>query len=504
MACLTEDVILRLVEGDLPPEQLAEVEEHFVACDECRGLAADVARSVSASGLVAADAVSDLEQTIATPVDSGIGHLPSIGEHVARYVVTQRIGSGGMGVVFLAWDPTLDRSIVLKVLHPDRQRHEAYNAMLLREAQAMARLSHPNVVAVHDAGIFDERVFLAMQFVEGSTLRDWTKKERRPWQQTVDVFAQAGRGLASAHAAGIVHRDFKPANVLVGNDGRARVTDFGLALNVGTAAFGIDSAVRLGESSVISEKTQTGTIKGTPAYMAPEQYEGKRADARSDQFSFCVALYEALYGVRPFTGSDVDELKSAVLMGTPNLPLPSHDVPSSIHAVVTRGLNVEPDARFASMDELLNALEAKPDVSHETRTSKPEAIALPKSRRKILLGGSAVVALLLLLAVGIGRMGTRTNGGRSLAEQVPVAQNEAPKQEPAKPELAKVALESEGAGELGAVAPDSSSNEGPASNRKGPPIAASKRIRRAPSVSRNTSPAKPAPTYDDGVMRPKF
>lgn len=298
--------------------------------------------------------------------------LPANGAVVSRYVVTKPIGRGGMGVVFLAWDPTLNRSITLKLLHADRGRDASENAMLLREAQAMARLSHPNVVTVHDAGIFDERVFLAMEFVDGETLRTWMRAKERTWTDILEAFVEAGRGLAAAHSAGMVHRDFKPGNVMVGRDGRVRVTDFGLAFRPETEGVASDPSVSLGLDTS-QERTRTGVLKGTPAYMAPEQFRGERADARSDQFSFCVALFEALYGVRPFDAEGIGQLRDAVLRGVPATPPPERSVPSAIHEVVSRGLRTDPTARFGTMADLLAALDgARRDVTDPARRERTD------------------------------------------------------------------------------------------------------------------------------------
>jgi eukaryotic-like serine/threonine-protein kinase len=271
------------------------------------------------------------------------------GAAVGRYVVLDRIGAGGMGVVYAAYDPELDRRVALKLLRPDRFGGEAGRSRLLREAQALARLTHPNVVAVHDAGTFGDRVFVAMELVEGETLRQWLEAEPRSWREVLDRFLPAGRGLAAAHAAGLVHRDFKPENVLLGRDGRVRVVDFGLAKALADAAE--EPAEALAEPGGGTPLTEWGVVLGTPAYMAPEQVRGIAADARSDQFSFCVALYEALYGERPFAGEGVVREAPA---GT--------RVPGWLRAVVLRGLKASPEERYPAMDGLLRDLEGDPEA----------------------------------------------------------------------------------------------------------------------------------------------
>jgi tetratricopeptide (TPR) repeat protein len=261
------------------------------------------------------------------------------GAAVGRYLVLDRIGAGGMGVVYAAYDPELDRRVALKLLRPDRFTGEVDRLRLLREAQALARLADPNVVAVYDAGTFGDRVFVAMELVEGETLRQWLGAGSRSWREILDRFLPAGRGLAAAHAAGLVHRDFKPENVLLGRDGRVRVVDFGLA----------EAAPEPG-GELATPLAECGLVLGTPAYMAPEQIRGLAADARSDQFSFCVTLYEALYGERPFAGT------------APRGAPAGTKVPGWLRAVVLRGLKASPEERYPSMAGLLRDLERDPEA----------------------------------------------------------------------------------------------------------------------------------------------
>src|SRR5690606_14002911 len=217
------------------------------------------------------------------------------------------LGEGGMGVVYAAYDEDLDRRIAIKVLR-DSYGDAAARERMVREAQAMARLSHPNVVQVHDVGDQGGQLYVAMEFVKGMTLRTWLSEQDRPWREIRAMFVQAGRGLAAAHAEGLVHRDFKPDNVLIGGDGRARVADFGLAGAAGVPDSDSESlpdsvVIRVGRQSAFNTAlTLAGTIMGTPAYMSPEQHRGVATDARSDQFSFCVALWGAIYGEPPFAG----------------------------------------------------------------------------------------------------------------------------------------------------------------------------------------------------------
>jgi serine/threonine protein kinase/tetratricopeptide (TPR) repeat protein len=272
--------------------------------------------------------------------------LPSLspGDVVGRYVVLELIGSGGMGSVYTARDPELDRKVALKLLHQVQGQ-----ARLLREAKALARLAHPNVVTAHDVGTYDGRVFLAMEFIDGLTLRQWCALRRRTWREVVNVFAHAARGLAAAHASGIVHRDFKPDNVLIGKDGRVRVLDFGLA---GEAGMWPPEEAHADGSNDWSSPIP---IMGTPAYMAPEQHLALTTDARTDQFSFCIALWEALFGGRPFQLSTLAALSPRAAL--PAIPTRS-DVPDWLARLVLRGLAFDPGERYASMDTIVAELDA--------------------------------------------------------------------------------------------------------------------------------------------------
>jgi eukaryotic-like serine/threonine-protein kinase len=287
---------------------------------------------------------------IAGPVPSGLptAELPR-GATVGRYVILRRIGEGGMGVVYAGYDPELDRKIALKLLRPDRagSSGEAARLRLIREAQAIARLAHPNVINVFDAGTFGEQVLVAMELVEGATLRQWLEEERRPWREVVERFLLAGRGLAAAHAAGLVHRDFKPDNVLLGRDGRVRVADFGLARTAGDVEVPVPESPGSGRM-LDSPLTAVGVAVGTPGYMAPEQLRGEAADARSDQFSFCVALWEGLYGEKPAAGGTAPESAGATR------------VPDRLRQALVRGLAADPAIRYPSMAELLERLERDP------------------------------------------------------------------------------------------------------------------------------------------------
>ncbi|RYZ35121.1 MAG: tetratricopeptide repeat protein [Myxococcaceae bacterium] len=303
---------------------------------------------------------------------------------VGRFLPLKVLGQGGMGVVYAAYDPDLDRKVALKLLRVKggHEQLEQGRARLLREAQAMARISHPNVIPVFEVGQWDHQVYVAMALVDGGTLRDWTKAKPRTWQELLDKYLAAGRGLEAAHVAGLVHRDFKPANVLVGKDGRVYVTDFGLARPMGEVDDDEDGErarpVDSDEAPLLnSQLTQAGLVMGTPAYMSPEQFRGELLDSRSDQFSFCAALYRALYGIRPFDPDELSRVASqlrprggpsdepgvteaVVAQVLPPSPIqePPRDtkVPAWVRRALMKGLSLEPRDRFRSMAALLEAL----------------------------------------------------------------------------------------------------------------------------------------------------
>jgi serine/threonine-protein kinase len=260
----------------------------------------------------------------------------------------------------MARDPELGRRLALKLLHPGPDTGSAGGGRgrLLREAQAMAQLSHPNVIAVYDVGTVGDDVFVAMELVEGGTLTGWLRAASRSWRDVVGVLCRAGEGLAAAHAAGLVHRDFKPDNVLVGDDGRVRVTDFGLARPSSEPAGAAESPTLPQGTQLAASATQTGTPVGTPAYMAPEQMARGAADARSDLFSFCVAFYEALYGFRPFDGTTLSELSDNIARGPVRAPPPRSPAPGWLRRAILSGLRADPQSRPRSMRALLDAIDA--------------------------------------------------------------------------------------------------------------------------------------------------
>jgi tetratricopeptide (TPR) repeat protein len=344
VACLDEQAVLDMVEGRLSPVERRAAVAHADGCADCRELIAGAAEALVAAGERTTE--GDPQVSAAEPLRPG--------GLVGRYRILDLVGSGGMGVVYAAYDPELDRRIALKLVRgaagPDA---ESQRARLQREARAIARVSHPNVVAVHDVGAIGEQVFIAMEFVDGATLTAWLKQAPRPLGERLEILLQAGRGLLAAHRAGLVHRDFKPDNVLVGRDGRVRVTDFGLARppgDLGTAGHAEDLL-----ASPDVPLTLTGAFVGTPAYMAPEQMRGGSIDPRADVFSFAVATWECLYGARPFTGATAEELAQAIASGKLNEPSPS-EVPPRIRRALVGALAADPDQRPRTLEPLLAEL----------------------------------------------------------------------------------------------------------------------------------------------------
>lgn len=343
--CPDENAIVAFVDGQASDADALAFETHLDICPDCRALVSEFGRSASIP-----DSSWDAHSA---------GDIVGPGAKVGRYEILERVGSGAMGVVFRARDPELDRDVALKlvrVLGLGPAEAEQARVRLLREAIAMAKLSDPNVVAVYEASVVGDSVFIAMEFVDGANLDAWLESQNHTWQDVVDCFIEAGRGLAAAHAANVLHRDFKPANVLVGPKGRVRVTDFGLATRVGVHA-----------SEGVSATSREGTsVRGTPAYMSPEALDCGVLDARSDQYSFGVSLCEALCGHRPEAGV-----------------MPAISAPARISRIIRRSLQKKPQNRFASMVHLVDAL-----------------VRARRFRKRVIIG--TVAAAVLLGAGGIG------------------------------------------------------------------------------------------------------
>ncbi|WNG50868.1 tetratricopeptide repeat protein [Archangium minus] len=341
--CPQETTLSDFLAGLLSEQHRAHVLAHVEHCADCQWV------------LAAGEGAQALASPSEALAEERSPPLLAPGSSVSRYVVRERLGSGAMGVVYSADDPELGRRVALKVLRPEGHHREELQQRLLREAQSLARLSHPNVVTLYDVGTYGDGIFLAMELVDGTTLAEWMKHPR-PWRDVLRVFFDAGRGLAAAHSAGLVHRDFKPANVLLGRDGRVYVTDFGIARLLHQEDGPSPQVSPEASATPTSPLTRTGSVLGTPAYLAPELLRGQRADARSDEFSFCVALYEALFGLRPFQGDTLRELADAVQQGRVTPPEREVKVPSWVRRAVLRGLRANPDERFPSMESLLSAL----------------------------------------------------------------------------------------------------------------------------------------------------
>jgi len=292
------------------------------------------------------------------------------GDPIGRFTVTRVLGEGGMGVVYGARDPELGRELAVKLLHQSLDdEDERARARLLREARAMAQVAHPNLVTIYDVGRHEGRVFIAMELVPGQTLGEWRASGDRGWREIVGMYRAAGEGLLAAHEEGLVHRDFKPSNVLLSGKGRVQVLDFGLAraaTHAGDAApTGTARPPTASTDEALSvDLTRTGALVGTPAYMAPEQFKGEATDARTDQFSFCVALWEALFGRRPFEGDSPVALMFSVIEGRRRPPPERTEVPPEIVEALQTGLHSQPDRRFSGMRPLLDRLrESEPSTA---------------------------------------------------------------------------------------------------------------------------------------------
>jgi tetratricopeptide (TPR) repeat protein/predicted Ser/Thr protein kinase len=348
-----------------------------------------VRRELAVTATARDPVASTADVAVDTDVDT---KLPT---SIGRFEIVSKLGEGGMGVVLLATDPMLNRKVALKVLRASQRAGDDGRRRLLREAQGVAKLVHENVVVVHEVGQHDGQIYVAMEYVAGTTLGRWQKT--RGWLEVLAIYLRAGRGLEAAHAAGLVHRDFKPDNVLVGDDGRVRVSDFGLVASIGdTEPRGPSSA----PSELSASLTRTGMVVGTPRYMAPEQYSAAAVDARADQFAFCVALYEALYRKPPFPGESSTEICERVLAGDIT-PVPADsDVPPIVRDAVLRGLRRAPAERFPSMKELLATL-ARADMQPVAEARSPR-----RWRRALIVAGAGLV-----VATGVFVVAWESRGG---------------------------------------------------------------------------------------------
>jgi eukaryotic-like serine/threonine-protein kinase len=355
MECFDDAVAHDLVRGTIDANRGDAARDHLDTCDICKQLVAHAAAATD-----------------------------SVPETIGRYEIQSVLGSGAMGIVYEAIDPQLERRVAIKLLRTDSQR-----VRLLREARAAAQISHPNVIAVFDAGVADGEVFMAMELIRGATLRQWLAVERT-WREVLAAGIAAGRGLAAIHAAGLVHRDIKPDNVLVADNGRIIVTDLGL--------------VRIERStSPITrlDLTQTGALLGTPAYAAPEQLDGD-SDARGDQFSYCATLHEAFTGRRPFEAPTLAALREAIDRGPPPI---DGDLPARAAAAIARGLATDPKSRWPSMDALV-----------------AELVAVSRPRRRMWIGlglaGVAAASAVAFAATRTSAVGPRCDAGAGQVARV--------------------------------------------------------------------------------------
>ncbi len=357
--CPTEDFVAAFVEDSLTQDERELLEDHLDTCSVCRAVVSELVK------VFAGNREATLPANVAISLDGpdSSSDPVSVGASVGRYRVLEILGMGGMGIVYLAHDPELDRKVAVKVIRGRGRHNTEQSTRLLREARAMAKLSHPNVIAVHDIGTWNEQVFVAMEYVDGGTLKGWMKGIERTWKAIGPTLTAAGRGLAAAHEAGLVHRDFKPDNVLLSDNGRVFVTDFGLArwsvINEASEAAALTLDGEPSESTDdqrFHELTKSGAFVGTPAYMAPEQFWRAKVGPACDQFAFCVVLWEALFGARPFEARTLASLAHAVCEApTPAFPS-TPALPRRVRAALLRGLAKKPEDRFPSMQALLGAL----------------------------------------------------------------------------------------------------------------------------------------------------
>ncbi len=440
--CPDANELLGYVTHRLDEGSQAEVEAHLDTCSDCMALlvelvrfdasepAADLPRDAKAGREGASDA--------AASAGTGTGSKGLFG----KYRLEAALGQGAMGTVYAARDRTLDRKVALKILRPHADAGGA-RARLIREARAMARLSHPNVVTVYDAGELAERLYIAMELFSGSTLASWLRGEDgaapRRWEDALALLLRAGEGLAAAHAAGLVHRDFKPENVLLGATSevprRVVVSDFGLV--AAPAGEAVEPAVIDGDGAeplADVALTRTGVVMGTPRYMSPEQFRGGTVDARSDQFSFAVTAYEALYRQRPFAGRTLEELRRSVDAAEVAPPPAESTVPVEVHRALLRALARDPGERHPSLADLLRELAVESRaVTSNGRTApavdvRPRGPRNPRWTAAAALGVAVLGASAALWRWAPGRSSAADSTKTATAASVQAAPSGAPRQ----------------------------------------------------------------------------
>ncbi|WP_394844441.1 serine/threonine-protein kinase [Pendulispora brunnea] len=359
MPCPSHEELLALAEGALDEASQVSIQAHVAECASCKRARERLASQSAPSQTLTSHARSPADRPGRHRRADSATIQP--GTYVGRYLVIDLIGTGGMGSVYRAYDPKLNRNVAVKLIRVrSSDAEDAPRPRLLREAQALAKVVHPHVVSIFDVGEFSEQVFFAMELIEGSTLRDVMRRPEQDKRRLLKLLDQAGRGLAAAHAAGLVHRDFKPENVLIDREQRVKVADFGLARAIDAQKSEDLVSVPPGEwASVLDRRiTETGAFIGTPAYMSPEQYLGLRTDARSDQFSFCCVTYEALFGRHPFLGKNGKISPVALCAG--QIEVPGRRSDPGYLPVLRRGLSRDPSNRYPSIEHLLDALAGVP------------------------------------------------------------------------------------------------------------------------------------------------
>jgi eukaryotic-like serine/threonine-protein kinase len=353
-ACPGDDVLGAHVQRALDAHEAQLVTAHLDDCAACRQLVIAAVRG----GMAAAPETLALGTPPPPAGQLPLGPVP--GDRIGRYQIVKLLGAGGMGRVYAAYDAELERSIALKVLRPELAASAGLLAeRLMRESRLMAKVTHPSVITVHDVGRSGDAVFIAMELIRGETLGAYARRVKPGWREVLDIMERAGAGLAAAHATGIVHRDFKPENVLVHvKDGvvdRVVVTDFGVARAASEVPLTPMYAPLLARGGVADPRlTATGMAVGTPAYMAPEQLDGDVADQRADVFAFAVSAWELLFGARPFPGKTVAEIRAALLEP---LRAPKGGVPRRVVRVLVRALARDRSERWPDMPSLVRALQ---------------------------------------------------------------------------------------------------------------------------------------------------
>jgi eukaryotic-like serine/threonine-protein kinase len=364
MACPNQVAFVKFIDRTLSSSDLARFEQHLADCAHCRRVLGGFANAPAGS---VGTALRDALDSGGNPRDS-----MRCGGHIGRYRVVRLLGVGAIGVVYAACDEDLSREVAIKLLRPGVARLTRHRRDIVCEARALARVRHPGVVGIHDVGLHGTQSFLVMDLVDGGTLRTWVSERAPSWIEIIRLASEFGEGLAAAHDAGLIHRDVKPDNILVHRSGRACISDFGLARLAALVA-------NIGPAPPAPSPDMTTVTRapvGTPAYMSPEQLEGKQPTERSDQFSYCVTVFESLYGARPFLAADAGAMLRAIAEG--RLPATSERrVPLSVREVLRRGLAYDPDARFSSMAELLLVL------GHAARPA----------RHRVLIAAAGMVAL---------------------------------------------------------------------------------------------------------------